>query len=139
MEPTLPNGAAIKVDLFESDAHRVGQIVVCATAGKLIAHRVVYTCSSGRTRHLVVTQGDGCLVCDPPLRGDTIQGRVTSVCIDGRWQVPVATWTRGPWRRAIAAASIRLTKACLWVDFRFARYVTGTLFALAGQIERMRR
>lgn len=129
MEPTLPDGAAIRIAAIGSGAHRVGQIVVYADARRLVAHRIVYCTGAGPMPPVVLTQGDGCLACDPPIRIDKIQGVVATVRIEGRWREPAA-WSRPSWKQAVAAANVSLIKTCLRVSFRFARSIARVLAAL---------
>jgi hypothetical protein len=138
MEPTLPDGAAIEIGPLEPAGLRVGQIVVCANAHKLIAHRIVYSGTGARERSLVLTQGDGCLLCDPPIRKDAIQGVVTAIRIDGRWQEPAAIWVRRSWRQIVAKTHVYLMRTCLAVDWRFARFVARGLIVIAAVPRRFR-
>lgn len=137
MEPTLPNGTAIRIVPSESTEYRIGQIVVCSNGHKLIAHRVVWCGNSGRTQNLVLTQGDGCLLCDPPVQKDAIQALVTTVCIKNRWQEPAATYTRRSWRRVVAAISVYLIRASLAVGDGLARFVARTFIAFALIFKRL--
>src|SRR5436190_7248117 len=75
MEPTLPDGARIKVCPSRTGTYEVGEIAACLHGGSLVAHRIVSR-GAGRARGYVVTQGDGRLICDRPLRVDDILGVV---------------------------------------------------------------
>ena len=138
MEPTLPDGAAIRIGPLEPGVFRVGQIVVCTNAHKLIAHRIVYAGTGGRRHSMVLTQGDGCLLCDPPTRKDAIQGVVMAIRIDGHWQEPAASWVRRYWQQIVARAHVYLIRTCLAVDWRFARLVARGLIVIAAAPRRFR-
>lgn len=136
MEPTLADGAAIRVGPPEAAGHSVGQIVVCANAHKLIAHRVVYCKAQSGADSFLLTQGDGCLVCDPPIRNSMIQGVVVEANIEGLWVQPSATWTRTPCKQAIAVSNVYAIRLCLAINFRLALFAARIFTATAAASKR---
>jgi hypothetical protein len=129
MEPALPDGATIRIDPRKDGDVLVGGIAVCANGPKLIAHRVVYSGASIRTRSFALTQGDNCLMCDPPVRKDMILGTVQSVHLEGGWHEPAGTPALQGWRRLAAAASRYLVLGCLYLHHQVALFVARVLIA----------
>lgn len=138
MEPTLPQGAAIRIDPADPRGYRVGQIVVCANGHKLVAHRVVYRGAS-RGHPFLLTQGDAALVCDPPTRMDAVQGVVGAVQSEDRWQTPAPCPGRPGWRKWAAAINVGVIALCLRVDHRLARFVARALIVGAAVLQRLHR
>jgi len=128
MEPTIPHGARIKVCPPAPSGYHVGQIVVCVIQNTLYAHRIVYCGSTGRVEPFVLTQGDGWVLCDPPVRKSAILGVVKEFFIEGTWQVAAEQASRPPWRRAMATTHAALIRSCLTVHHEFARRVSEVLF-----------
>ena len=134
MEPTLPEGAAIRIGPLGSDGYRVGQIVLYAVENRLVAHRVVYRGGASRSGPIAITRGDNCLSCDPPIREDAMFGIVTSVSVVGRWQEPAAVEPRSMCRRLLAATNFGLIRTCLTVNFRLARFVARLAAAVPSNV-----
>ena len=128
MSPTIPHGARIKVCPPESPGYHVGQIVVCVIQNALYVHRIVYCGSSGRVEPFVLTQGDGWLLCDPPVRKSAIIGVVKEFSVEGAWHVAAEHASRRPWRRAVAATHVLLIRSCLAIHHQLARRVSEIFF-----------
>ena len=130
MQPTIPDGARIRISPPESGEYQVGQIVACVLGDSLFAHRIVYCGRSGRSGAYVLTQGDGWALCDPPTRKTAILGIVTEISKGGDWRTPTGGAARGSWMQAVATASFWLNRLSLLLHPEFSRRVAGTcLFA----------
>jgi len=135
MEPAIPHGAQIKVRATDADNCRVGQVVACICGDSLVAHRLVYCGRSGRTRAYILTQGDGRLVCDRPIRKSAILGVVTAFCANGTWQIPAGCASRPSWQQALATIHMQTIKICLTINYAFASRVSALtlMFGFAGK------
>jgi len=138
MEPTIPNGARIKVCPPESGDYRIGEIAVCLIEKTQFAHRIVYCGGIGKTSAFVLTQGDRSLLCDPPTRKSEILGVVKAFSVDGIWHVPAGRPSRRPWQQALADGHVRMIEMCLGVHHEFARRVSGTFLTFGSIPHRLR-
>lgn len=120
---TIPDGSRIRIRW--TDNYRPGQIVACLQQGFLFAHRVVYTHGDA-----IITQGDGWILCDPPLRVSEVIGEVVACRMGGKWHSPAAEPGR-PYSDARAARrQVRIIATCLRMDPAFARFMTRQMIRL---------
>jgi hypothetical protein len=136
MEPTIPEGARVRIRPRPADTYQLGQIVACELNDVLFAHRIVYCGSAGRCRDFVLTQGDGHVLCDPPTRKSKILGVIEGFWVDGAWRKPGPPLTRGRSLRAVSMLHQLLIRMCLPVHYEFARRVAGTSLILASLFRR---
>ena len=119
MEPTLPHGARVRIRPRAPNEYHEGQIVACVLKDVLFAHRIVF-CG----QEAIVTQGDNRVLCDPPTPKREILGGVEEYSLGGQWITPgVAPPPRLP---RIAAANLRMVRACLHLHFELGRRAAGT-------------
>lgn len=114
MRPWLRNGDEVMVRREAPSRMRIGDVLVCARAGTLIAHRVVRRSSRGG-KLLLITKGDAFPDSDSPVAEREVLGRVTQVVRRGR----VIRLDRAP-RRALGAILARVS-ACAWMWYPGAR------------------
>ncbi len=138
MEPTIPHGARIRIRPAEDDNYQVGQIVACVIGDSLFAHRIVYCGHAGRGGSVVLTQGDGWILCDPPTRKSLILGVVVQFFDGDAWRAPAGRIGRGSWEEGVAGASYWLVRFSLLIHREFARRVAGTCLTLGSIFKRLR-
>jgi signal peptidase I len=91
MRPTLRAGDRLMIEPIRPDGPLVmGEVVVAATDGRLVAHRV--EALNGRE---VVMRGDARAAADPPIPREAVLGRVVAV-------------SRAPFRERITAGVRRI-------------------------------
>src|SRR5262245_32949148 len=130
MEPTIPDGARIKVCPSPTGRYEIGDVAACVHRGALVAHRIV-SFGAGRARGYVITQGDGRLICDRPLRREEILGAVTEFSVAGAWHAPAREASRGPLQRVLARAHLRLIELCLAISYGLACHVARATLLLS--------
>jgi hypothetical protein len=79
MQPTFPVDCAIEIVPLPSAGPGLGDVLVFLNGDTLIAHRLV-----GRSGTHWITQGDGRLAPDPPLRAEQVLGRVAAASHAGQ-------------------------------------------------------
>jgi hypothetical protein len=119
MEPTLSHGARVRIRPLAQHKYHVGQIVACVLKDELFAHRIVF-CEP----QVIVTQGDNHVLCDPPTPKREILGVVDEYLSGDVWKAPGAA--PPPRFPGIAAANLRMVRACLHVHFQLGRRAAGT-------------
>jgi hypothetical protein len=85
MEPSLPDGSCIRVRLAADEQFMVGQVLICVTKDRVVAHRLVRSVKSGNKRYLI-TRGDATVCCDWPVPASSLLGIVIGCSIPGVWQ-----------------------------------------------------
>jgi hypothetical protein len=125
MGSTIPDGARIRVQWTGGKTFRPGQIVACLEQGFLFAHRVVYV--RGNT---IITQGDGWILCDPPVRVSQVIGEVISYREGGEWHSPIAEPVRLTSDARAARRQVRIIASCLRLNMAFARFVARQMIRL---------
>lgn len=79
MWPTFPLDCEIEIVPLPPGGPQIGDVLVFLSRDILVAHRLVR-----RAGRQWVTQGDGRLGPDPPLRPEQVLGQVASASLDGR-------------------------------------------------------
>jgi len=121
MGGSLPDGARIRMSPVGKPAPAIalGSIVVhLAVDGRLVAHRVVAVGSNRRQVPFVITQGDSQVLCDMPVDVADLQGTVTAVCREGKWEpppLPPASSRAFP-ARAIAGGTLWVVRLWAWMS-----------------------
>lgn len=121
MGRSLPAGSRIRMRPARSDsaAIQVGDIVVhLAVNGLLVAHRVVALGSNRSKVPFVITQGDSQTLCDMPVDVADLQGTVTAVCREGKWEPPPLqpASSRAFTARAIARGTLWVVRLWAWMS-----------------------
>jgi len=83
MLPSVWPGDVLTVCRAEAAQVLPGEIVLVARDGSLLAHRVI-----GKTQRFLITRGDNLSLNDPPVSGNELLGRVTSILRGGRRITP---------------------------------------------------
>lgn len=79
MGETLPPGTRIRIGRETGAGYRVGMVVAFLAGDVLVAHRVVRISRDRRGRDVLLTRGDGSLLCDPPIGSRAIIGEVRAM------------------------------------------------------------
>lgn len=138
MEPTLPDGARVRIRPVPAEEYRTGHVVACVASGELFAHRIVFCGLRGRSRDVVITQGDNLLLCDPPTRKSDILGLVSEYLAAGKWCPPGPFEASGRGRGAVARAHLELLRLCVSIHYEVGRRVGGSLLLVASFLRRAR-
>lgn len=131
MAPTIPDGARIRIGPPASGAFAPGQVVACVSGETLFAHRVVYA-GADRRGALVLTRGDGWMLCDPPTPHERILGEVSAWWDGSAWRAPGPAAPRRGWRRALAGWSYWSVRLALRLHREVARRTAGTWLAFGA-------
>ena len=121
MGGSLPDGARIRMSPVGKEAPEIplGSIVVhLAVNGRLVAHRVVAVGSNRRKVPFVITQGDSQVLCDMPVDVADLQGTVTAVYREGKWEPPSLqpASSRALPARALACGTLWVVRLWAWVS-----------------------
>jgi hypothetical protein len=123
----IPDGSRIRIVYSEGATWREGEVVAFLAGSRVMVHRVIHVGRRGPARRFLITQGDGNWICDPPVRIDTIAGRVEEFRLDNEWQ-DVGPARISLVRRSVSLASLALLRTALeWnpsVAIRIARGMT---------------
>ncbi len=93
MQPTFPPDCEIEIIPLPSRRPQLGDVLVFLSGDVLVAHRLVR-----RAGRQWITQGDGRLGPDPPLRPEQVLGQVASASVNGqRFWPRRAETTRAAW------------------------------------------
>ncbi len=132
MSPSIPNGSPIRIKCGRPQQLNIGGVVVYfRNSHPVTGHRVVGWGRRNHVKDLVVTRGDGNLVCDVPTPRSTVLGVVTEFCLAGEWH-PVPTYRRaGPVHRAIATTLKATTLLALDVHPNLGNWFALTMVRLA--------
>ena len=125
MEPTIPNGANIRIRPLITSEYKEGQVVACVVGNSLFAHRIVYCGQGARSAAYILTQGDGWVLCDPPTPKNNILGMITEYSDGVIWRTPATGRLRTPWKNMVSIASFWLIRLSLAIHYEFARRVAG--------------
>lgn len=121
MGGSIPNGSRIRMSPVGAGAPviEIGNIVVhLAVTGLLVAHRVVAVGSNRRKVPFVITQGDSQTLCDMPVDVADLQGTVTAVCREGKWEPPPRqpASSRTFTARALAGGTLWVVRLWAWMS-----------------------
>ena len=136
MWPTLHPGDVARVRTGRAGPRSRGTVIAYVDGAGVVPHRIVRRGFGPFARRHVVTRGDSCVLCDPPLSLDSIVGTVVAhQDHDGAW-LPVAGAPRRRGLRGMVRAAAALpVVAMLELHPRLARLTalalirTGTLVA----------
>jgi hypothetical protein len=132
MGATLPPGTRILIQCRTDGAYPDGCVVAFVASRGLVGHRVAGRGSDRGGRSVLLTRGDGTVVCDPPLEPDRVLGEVTKWHDGHAWRPvpPAPASTAG--RRLCAAGLMLLIRATLVLDRGLAADLAEAM-ALAAQ------
>lgn len=85
MEPAIPRGSALRIDLGRPAPYRIGEVVAFVQDSGICVHRVAYLGRGKRRADFLVTQGDGCFYPDPPINLRQVLGPVTAYRVENGW------------------------------------------------------
>src|SRR5262245_8419235 len=74
MEPTMPNGARLRIHSGAQESWHLGQVIAFLAGSRLAAHRIVHEGRSAAAQQFVLTHGDHNWLCDPPVNRSMIVG-----------------------------------------------------------------
>lgn len=127
MGSAIPGGATVRIRCDGGVGAVDGTVVALLLGGTLTVHRLVHRGRSSRARGWVVTEGDGNLTCDAPVRESQIVGVVEAFrCSEEEWRS--AARPARPAARGAVAAAVRIV-VCLGLEChpRMARAVKGVI------------
>jgi hypothetical protein len=78
----------------------------------------------------VITQGDGWILCDQPVRVSQVIGEVISYCDGGKWHSFIAEPVRLTSDTRAARRQVRIIASCLRLNIAFARFVARQVIRL---------
>jgi signal peptidase I len=99
MLPAVRPGDTLKIELRKAGQIAAGDIVVFARAGRLIAHRVLFSSTQDKNGQ-VITQGDASPSPDAPVSVMELLGKATHILRNG--ELRVSSGTRSVSERLIA-------------------------------------
>ena len=134
MAPTIPDGARIRIGPPAGGAFVPGQVVACVSGETLFAHRVVYA-GADRRGAVVLTRGDGWMLCDPPTPHERILGEVSAWWDGSAWQSPGPAAPRRGWRRVLAGLSYWNVRLALPIHREVARRTAGTWLGFGALVK----
>jgi signal peptidase I len=135
MEPLLPDGSKIRVQLAADDQFMVGQVVTYVAKDRVVAHRLVRPMKSGGHRYLI-TRGDSTVCCDLPILATSVLGLVTGFSTTGPWQPigpPPERWFGFRWMAFLISS---LVGAILKVSPSAAVWTAKLIIRIHGMIQR---
>lgn len=136
MGGTLVSGTRIRIRCGTSLDYPEGAVIAFLGGRGLVGHRVV---GRGRDRQggaLLLTRGDGSLICDPPVEPDRILGEVIEWQDGESWRPLPAAPPNTLLGRGTAAGTLLLIRVALAVDPRLAARTAVLLAALAQRLAR---
>lgn len=136
MGESIPPGSRIRMRPANADvsAIQAGSIVVhLAVNGLLVAHRVVAVGSNRDKVPFVITRGDQQTLCDMPIDVAELQGMVTAVWREGKWEPPsLKPASRGLGAHGMAkSAALGMARLVAWMTVPAQRrWISGRLLKL---------
>lgn len=122
MMPALWPGDLVLVERADIGDAGPGAIVMIASQGRLIVHRVVENAATHLPSYLL-TQGDTSPAADPPVAREDFVGIVTGIVRNGKEMLPPRK--RGFASRAVAAIVKRSRLASRVLQWSYAKYTAG--------------
>src|SRR5690606_21872017 len=134
MGGTLAPGTRIRFRCGTAASYRVDSVIAFVGGRGLVGHRVVGHGGRGEGGALLLTRGDGTLVCDPPIEPDRVLGEVIEWRDGETWRpVPTAP-PRGVLARGAAAGTLLLVRTALALHPRLAARIAVLLAAVARRL-----
>ena len=127
MEPAIPRGATLRIQLGRTEPYRVGEVVAFVQDSGICVHRVACLGRGPRVRDFVITQGDACFYPDPPISLRQVLGPVKEFRRQADW-VPVDNEASAGRARSPAGRTLLvLVAALLAINVGWARGVARIL------------
>jgi hypothetical protein len=120
MGTTLVAGTRIRIVDSRHGDLSAGAVVAFLAGGRLIGHRVVGRSRDRHGREALLTRGDGCTFCDPPIEHTLVVGEVTAWHDADGWRPVPPEPRRGPVRTVVAAAVLVCVRAISRFDVLLA-------------------
>ena len=121
MTPTFLPGDRARVRTGRNGPRSEGSVVAFVDGAGVVPHRIVRRGVGPFARRYVVTRGDGCLLCDPPLALESVVGTVVAREDGGTWLPVPAPPERTGLRRFLHAVAAIPVVVALEVHPRLAR------------------
>ena len=134
MGGTLAPGTRIRIRCGTAASYPAGTVIAFVGGRGLVGHRVVGHGHPSAGGALLLTRGDGTLVCDPPIEPERILGEVIEWREGETWRPLPAAPPRGLLGRGAAAGALLLVRAALALDPRLAARVAVLLAAVARRL-----
>lgn len=134
MGATLPPGTRILIRCRSDGAYPDGCVVAFVASRGLVGHRVVGRGSPRGQRSMLLTRGDGTVVCDPPLERDRVLGEVTEWHDGEAWRPvrPPPAWPAG--RRFTAVGILLLVRTTLALNRALAARLARAMALVAQRL-----
>lgn len=123
MGGTLPAGTRIRIGQGRDAAFAPGTVVAFLVGETLTGHRVVRSSRDLWGREALLTRGDGCMLCDPPIDPALVVGEVTAWHSATGWSPVPPEARRGPIGTMLAAIAL----ACVHTLARLNLPLAGAL------------
>ena len=120
MGSTLPAGTRIRIGYRPDAAFREGTVVAFLAGETLTGHRVVGHCRDRQGREVLLTRGDGCTFCDPPIEPALVVGVVTAWQAGSDWRALPPAPRKGPVGAALAALVLGCVRTLARIDLPLA-------------------
>ena len=127
MEPAIPRGSALRIDLSRERPWRTGEIVAFVRDSGICVHRIAYCGRGRRCADFIITQGDGCFYPDEPVNLGRVLGAVMAYRSQDEW---IAAGDRASADRALSSPGrilLRLVAGLMEVDVAAARLAARAL------------
>jgi uncharacterized protein YceK len=131
MGRTLPAGTRIRIGQSRDAALAPGAVIAFLAGETLTGHRLVGRIRDLRGREALLTRGDGCTLCDPPIEPTLVVGEVVAWQSATGWSPVPPEARRGPVRATLAAVALTCVRALARLDLPFATVLHESLLTVA--------
>ncbi len=132
MGRTLEPGTRIRIRCGTGLDFLDGTVIAFLAGQRLVGHRLVGRTRDRRGQPLLLTRGDGTVVCDPPLDPQAVLGEVIEWLDGDTWRPLPTAPPHSLIGRGVAATILLLIRLALVLDDRLAAR-TATLLARVGR------
>lgn len=134
MGATLQPATRIRIQCGAAPLRDTGSVVAFEGPGGLVGHRVVGRVTGRGGRALLMTRGDGMLVCDPPLDPERVLGEITAYQQGADWlPLPAAPAARAALRTA-RAATLAIVRGATRLSPALAAHLAEALQSVSAAI-----
>jgi len=127
MEPAIPRGSALRIDLGRPARYRIGEVVAFVKDSGICVHRVAYLGRGKRRTDFLVTQGDGCFYPDPPINLRQVLGPVTAYRAEDGWIPTSGQGSAGRAQSLTGRILLALVARMMEINVTVARGIAGAL------------
>ena len=121
MSPTFLPGDRARLRTGRNGPRSKGTVIAYVDGAGVVPHRIVRCGVGPFARRYVVTRGDGCLLCDPPLALESVVGTVVAREDEGDWLPVPPPPERSTMRRFLHAITAMPVVVALELHPRLAR------------------